>query len=171
MSTTSKEDQRQQAQTAIDRIAQRYVSNEHRIQELDYERNINQSFGWQTAIDLLETQMVAWGRAERDENATLYDHYTTEMNRYTVDEHKEAWEDKDRQNYEYSLAYARARYAIRFRSMADALVYLQQELQDKRKAMWTYHTSNNDHDKQKGDAYIERLQLIIDQMKQTLSTD
>jgi len=163
--------QRQQAQMAIDRIAQHYVSNEHRLQELDYERNIYQSFGWQTAIDLLETQMITWGRMERAENATLYDYYTKEMNRYAVDECKEAWENEDRQKHGYSLAYARARYAIRFRSIADALVYLKQEQQDKRKSIVTYSTSNNDYDKQKGEAYIERLQLIIDQMEQTLSAD
>src|SRR5436853_7744027 len=100
MYTTNKEyqmAQRERAQAVIDFTAKRYRSNKHRIQELDYWRNLYQSCGnWQTAIDLLEAQMIAWGRVERAENAALYDHYTAEMNRYYVDDHKEEWDDEDR---------------------------------------------------------------------------
>jgi len=45
--------QRQRAETMIARIAKRLGSNERRIKELDYYRDLYQAYGWQTATDSL----------------------------------------------------------------------------------------------------------------------
>ena len=164
--------QKKRAQAVIDFAAQRYSSNERRIQELDYWRSFYQAFGeWQTAIDMLEAQMIAWGRVERAENATLYGHYTEEMNRYWVDGHKEEWDDEDCQKRGYFLAYARARYAVRFLSVADALVYLEQDLQNTKVSRETHKEVINKENRLNGDGYIDGIQLVIEQLKYIISKD
>ncbi len=51
--------QRESAQEYIASIARRCASQKRRIKELDYFRGVYQAFGdWQTAIDVLEEQMV-----------------------------------------------------------------------------------------------------------------
>lgn len=169
MYTTDKEYQliqKQRAEGVIALTAKRYTSKKRRIQELDYYRDLYQSFGnWQTAIDLLEEQMIAWGHVERVENKTLYDAYTEEMKHYWVDDQKEVWDDEDYQKSSYFRAYARARYAIRFMTIADALVYLEEHLGSWQEYMQRYPASETDLSRRRSKAYVERLQLIVDQMR------
>ena len=169
MYTTDKEYQliqKQRAEAAIALTAKRYASKKRRIQELDYYRDLYQSFGnWQIAIDLLEEQMIAWGRVERVENKTLYDAYTEEMKHHWVDDQKQVWDDEDYQSSSYFRAYARARYAIRFMTIVDALVYLEEHLGSWQEYMQRYPTAETDLNRRRSKAYVEKLQMIVDEMR------
>src|SRR6516164_7522214 len=87
----------QSARDAIARIERRPISTKRRIQDLDDLRATYRACGcWQAGIDLLEQQMVLWGRVEHDENAALVAHYGQEIRRHQADTSKEDWDEMDR---------------------------------------------------------------------------
>lgn len=91
------------------------------------------------------------------------------MNHYYVGERKEEWEDEELQRDGYSSAYARARYAVRFMTIADALVYLEEHLESWHEYLHRHPIRETDqNDRKSMPAYFERLRLIMDQMRQLL---
>ncbi len=132
----SQKRQRESAQEYIASIARRCASQKRRIKELDYFRGVYQSFGdWQTAIDVLEEQMVAWGRITRSENAELCQQYDEEMKKIHIDPSKEEWDETDFRILGLSKAYADARYALRFMDRGTAIGYLMRREQEIRERL------------------------------------
>lgn len=122
---TYQEQQKQQAQDVITNITQRYSENKKRLKELDWHRTIYQAFGdWQTAIDVLEEQMITWGRKEEVSNTELFEQYDAELKQRTVPHDKEEWDEKDYQSRGSAAAYSEARYAVRFLEVMAAITYL-----------------------------------------------
>jgi len=119
------------AREVIARIERRSTSKKYRIRELDYMRRLYKSLGlWQAAMDLVEEQMVIWGRVEHEEHAALVAHYHEEIRKHTVPSTKGEWDEADLRTLGLSLAYAEARYAFRFHSRVDAIAHLEARIQE-----------------------------------------
>jgi hypothetical protein len=167
-SEEAQKEQRESAQKYIASVARRCASQKRRIEELDYFRGVYQSFGdWQTAIDILEEQMVAWGRVTRSENAELCQQYDEEMKKIRIDPTKEEWDETDFRVLGLSNAYADARYALRFMDRVTAIDYLEQKEQKRRKR--NLDPSTPDAKKNRG--YADGMLSIIEQLRDMTSTE
>jgi hypothetical protein len=153
----------QKIREAIARIERRSKSKKRRIQELDELRSIYRACGCcPTALDLLEQQMVTWGRVEHSENAILVTHCDEEMKRLQVDPTKGEWDEGDRRSLGLSHAYAEARYALRFQSISDAIL----TLASRRRELMEMQRTCNEYDRQKLLGEAEGLQSLIEQLQQ-----
>jgi len=153
----------QRAREAIVRIEQRYKSQQLRIQELEWLRSLYKCFGcWQAAMDLVETQMVTWGRVEHSENAALVTHYDEEIRQNSPLWTKGDWDETDRHVLGLSLACAEARYAVRFLSIPDAILMLEARRQELSERQAEY----NEYDRQKALGEADGLRDIISQLQQ-----
>ena len=173
MDTTDDNDeqtQRAAAEDAIATTAKRSQSRQRRLELLGYRRDDFQFLDWQIAIDLVEAQMIAWGRVEHTENMGLYASYTQEMNHYRVDVPQAERRDEDYQRHGHFRAYALARYTIRFMTLADALAHLEEWLARFLKNLPKNSFLANDPNEQiRVAAFCETLQLVIDQLRALLA--
>jgi hypothetical protein len=112
----------------ITRVAEQYVSMERRLQELEWHRGLYQAYGWQSAIDVLDEQMVAWGRSEQMSNAELWKQYDEELKKRVVPD-KGEWDEEDLRLCGEAWAYSEARYAVRFLPLIEAREYLSKRRQ------------------------------------------
>ena len=148
---------------AIARVESRSKSKKRRIQDLDYLWRMYRACGcWPTALDLIEEQMVTWGRVEHSENAALVTHCDEETKRLQVDPAKAEWDEGDRRTLGLSHAYAQARYALRFQSIPDAIL----TLASRRQELMEMQSTCNEYDRQKLLGEAEGLQALIGQLQQ-----
>ena len=120
--------QRAEALRAIARVEKRTKIAEGRIRELEWERSIYQAFGaWQTAIDLMEEQMIAWGRKEQEGGKQFLQHFAALLSEQTVLSSDSEWTVQDYSTLGKAHAYSEARYAVRFLTMQQAYSYLEQK--------------------------------------------
>jgi hypothetical protein len=124
-------EQRERASQTIARVATQYKSQSHRIAELEWWRSIYQAYGdWQTAIDLLEEQMVAWGRKEHVENRELIEEFGQLLRQKSVAHTKGEWDEEDYTILGKARVYSEARYVVLFLPLDQAISTLEQTCQN-----------------------------------------
>ena len=109
-----KQSQQKEARDAIQTIAANQ-SGKKRMKNLMLNRQIFQSFGWQDSIDIIEDQMVVWGRKEykEGENQHWYEVYQAALREFSLPE-KALWTDTDHYVCGQARACSEARYVVRF---------------------------------------------------------
>jgi len=121
---TYQQELKQMARAAIARIAKQYKSRKHRLSDLDEQHRIYHACGWQAAIDVIEEQMIVWGRKEQERTRELFILYDAELKKRVVPHDDEEWDDRVVQLYGAAKAYSEARYAVRFLDVVKAIDYL-----------------------------------------------
>ncbi len=155
--------QQQKAQQTIIWVAKRYSSSVHCVEELEWWRSIYQAFGnWQTAIDLLEEQMIAWGRKEQEENRELVEQFEQLLRQNSVASTKAEWDEDDYTVRGKARAHSEVRYAVRFWPLAEAIDALEQTCQAIMKVLGG--TFCSEPDRLKGRGAAAELKSVLDNL-------